>query len=272
VSPSAAGEGVETITVTQAGGASATVDLGFYVAPAHSCFLAQSVDGSYNSTMTNLGAVATWVNLGTSALNVTQATGSAQPTYRTSIVGGQPVVRCDGGDHLAAALALDWAFVSDGTGSTIDSVSFTTSTSLASVVSTSTSANSAGLRHQRGNTFSARYFFADGATATSVTSGNNTAPTGTFVSILSTAASADTPDLTLYIDNASVGTPVNAPTFPVTPIQPLILCARSSTTAEPLTGDITKVLIYPSSLSATQRGINLAVDEWALGGTLPVTP
>jgi hypothetical protein len=39
-----------------------------------------------------------------------------------------------------------------------------------------------------------------------------------------------------------------------------------------LTGDVTKVLIYASSLTSTQRGINLAVDEWALGGTLPVTP
>jgi hypothetical protein len=271
VDPNAVGEGVEVITVTQ-GTFTDTETIGFYVDGEHSCFLAQSYDGNYNAGKADLDAVATWVNLGSSALNVTQATGSAQPTYRTSIVGGQPVVRCDGGDHIAAALAADWSFVSDGTGATIDSVSFTTSTSLASVVSTSSSASNAGLRHQRGATFSARYFFADGASATSVASGNNTAPTGTFVSILSTAASADTPDLTLYITNASVGTPVNAPTFPVTPIQPLILCARSSTTAEPLTGDITKVLIYPSSLSATQRGINLAVDEWALGGTLPVTP
>jgi hypothetical protein len=272
VSPNAAGEGVETITVSQSGGGSSTVDVGFYVAGAHSCFLAQSVDGTYNSTLIDADAVATWVNLGSSALNVTQATGSAQPSLRTSVVGGQPVVRCDGSDHLAASLAADWSFVSDGTGATIDSISLTSSTSLASVVSTSTSGSNAGLRHQRGTTFSARYFFADGAVATSVSSGNNTAPTGTFVSILSTAALADTPDLTLYINNASVGTPVDAPSFPVAPSQPLVLCARSAATAEPLTGDVTKVLIYASSLTSTQRGINLAVDEWALGGTLPVTP
>jgi hypothetical protein len=272
VSPTAAGEGVETITVSQAGGGSSTVDVGFYVAGAHSCFLAQSINGTYNSGLVDADAVATWVNLGSSALNVTQATGSAQPSLRTGVVGGQPVVRCDGGDRLAAATAADWDFLANGTGSTMDSVSYTVTDATQSIMSTSTSGVFAGIRHQRDSSFKGRFFFADGAAATSVVSANNSAPSGTFIQLLSTVASTDTPDLTLYINNASVGTPVDAPSFPAAASQALILCARSAAAAEPLTGDVFRITLYASSLTSTQRGINLAVDEWALGGTLPVTP
>ena len=88
----------------------------------------------------------------------------------------------------------------------------------------------------------------------------------------STAASADTPDLALYVNNTSVGTPVNAPSFPaVAPTSALSVCATSAG-LNPLTGDLFRVLVYASSIDATQRGINKQTDEWALGGTLPVTP
>ena len=38
-----------------------------------------------------------------------------------------------------------------------------------------------------------------------------------------------------------------------------------------MTGSVFRVMIYQSALSSTQRGINKAVDEWALGGTLPAS-
>jgi hypothetical protein len=269
VSPNAAGEGVETITVSQAGGGSASVDVGFYVAGAHSCFLAQSINGTYNSGLVDADAVGTWVNLGSSAKNVTQATGSARPTYRTSVVGGQPVVRCDGGDRLVAATASDWTFLHDGTGATIDGVTKTTSAAIQNVMTTTTTGSAVGIRYRYNSASTVSYFFADGAASVTVT-GNSTS--GAFDQLTSTTASADTPDLTLYVDNVSVGTPIDAPSFPVVaPTTALSVCATSAGVS-PFTGDLFRAIIYASSLTSTQRGINLAVDEWALGGTLPVTP
>jgi len=269
VSPNAAGEGVETITVSQAGGGSASVDVGFYVAGAHSCFLAQSVNGTYNSGLVDADAVGTWVNLGSSAKNVTQATGSAQPSLRLSVVGGQPVVRCDGGDRLVAATASDWTFIHDGTGATIDGVTKTTSAAIQNVMTTTTTGSAVGVRYRYNSASTVSYFFADGAASVTVT-GNSTS--GAFNQLTSTTASADTPDLTLYVDNVSVGTPIDAPSFPVVaPTTALSVCATSAGVS-PFTGDIFRAIIYASSITSTQRGINLAVDEWALGGTLPVTP
>jgi len=272
VSPNAAGEGVETITISQSGGGSATVELGFYVAGAHSCFLAQSYDGAYNAGKLNLAAVGTWVNLGTSALNVTQATGSAQPTYRTNIVRGQPVVRCDGGDRVVAATAADWQFLHDGTGATIDTVTSTSVSQTSAIATTSGTGFTVGVRHRINTSFSVQYSQLDGATAATINGAASSITSGAFDGILSTLASADTPDATLYVNNASVGTPVNATLFPaVAPTSALSVCATSAG-VNPMNGDLFRVLIYASSLDATQRGINKQTDEWALGGTLPVTP
>ena len=272
VSPNAAGEGVETITVSQSGGGSATVTLGFYVAGSHSCFLAQSYDGAYNAGKANFDAVGTWVNLGSSALNVTQATGSAQPTYRTSVVGGQPVVRCDGGDRVVAATAADWQFLHDGTGATIDTVTSTSVTQTSAIVTTSAASFTVGVRHRVNASFVAQYQFLDGAAAGTIISPASGLTSGAFDLITSTAASANAPNLTLYVNNTSVGTPVNAPSFPaVAPTSALSVCATSAG-LNPLTGDLFRVLVYASSIDATQRGINKQTDEWALGGTLPVIP
>ncbi len=48
-------------------------------------------------------AVTTWTDSSGSARNATQATASAKPTYKTSLLNGKPVVRFDGGDSLATA-------------------------------------------------------------------------------------------------------------------------------------------------------------------------
>lgn len=50
-------------------------------------------------------AVTTWTDSSGSARNATQATASAKPTFKTSILNGKPVVRFDGGDSLATASA-----------------------------------------------------------------------------------------------------------------------------------------------------------------------
>jgi hypothetical protein len=271
VNPANVGEGVEVITVTQ-GALTDTETIGFYVDGEHSCFLAQSYDGAYNAGKADLAAVATWVNLGSSALNVTQATGSAQPTYRTGIVNGQPMVRFDGTDRLTAALPADWIFLHDGTGATIDSISMTSVSQTGAIASTSATGFTTGIRHRVNGSFIAQYSLLNGVAAGSVASAASALTSGAFDALTSTASAADTPDLTLYINNVSVGTPVDAPSFPAGNPTTALSIGATGAGANPLTGDIFRVMAYVSSLSATQRGINLAVDEWALGGTLPVTP
>jgi lysophospholipase L1-like esterase len=268
---------VETITVSQAGGGSAAVDVGFYVTGAHSCFLAQSVDGTYNSTQADLSAVATWVNLGTSALNVTQETGSAQPTYRTAFYGQQPAITCDGGDKVQAATAADWTFLHTGVDTTIDAVSRWSAGTTTAVVSTMTgSANTAlGARVSYLSSSSGRTFYNVG--------------NGTLSNFLATTASSSGAsnilhnqtatlnddggagiDATIVID-ATTATASRANAYSALDGNPLALCANPAGTADSLTGDLFAVLVYSTALSATESGITRAVHEWALGGTFPIT-
>ena len=272
VSPNAAGEGVETITVSQAGGGSATVDVGFYVAGAHSCFLAQSYDGAYNAGKLNLDAVGTWVNLGSSSLNVTQATGSAQPTYRTAIVGGQPVVRCDGGDRVAGAAAVDWTFLYQGAAFTAETVGKTVS---GNGTYAATGASN-GVHGYSSIDVGGSYFLQiiNETPATNLSFSRSGYTSGLFhlaSSVLLDDGGAGT-DASIFVDSLATATGTRALLYSTTTASPLTLCAYNAG-GFPLTGDLFRVLIYSgTALDATQRGINKQTDEWALGGTLPVTP
>lgn len=275
VSPNAAGEGVETITVSQAGGGSATVDIGFYVSGAHSCFLAQSYDGAYNSGKANLDAVATWVNLGSSGLNATQATGSAQPTYRTGIVGGQPVIRCDGDDRVAASTAADWLFLADGTDATSTLAVIVNSTATRIFLSTSnfneTSVNSFNVLRFDTNASQTRINGA--AQALSVATGNNTfnnSVVNEYTIVINDDGGAGV-DGFASINAGADTTAASTSAYAASSAAPLTICA-GNTGQRPHAGDMIDIVIYQSALTATQTGINHAVREWALGGTLPVTP
>jgi hypothetical protein len=275
------GEGVDTVTVTR-GAASASVTMGFYVDGAHSCFLAQSVDGDYNSTLSDLDAVATWVNLRPSELDVTQGVGAAQPTFRTGIVGGQPVVRCDGGDRVAASTASDWIFLVNGTDWTVDA---NLSPTLANpgvnsmiVVNgpSSPTTNYMFAAHRDlsvNEGYIGRLYNAASATTIALNGSANTFPVMKFSilqAILDDNGGAGD-DAFAFVNAANAGTAASTAAYASAAAAPLNICAFSDG-GNALTGDLFRVLIYQSALTSTQRGINKAVDEWALGGTLPVTP
>lgn len=268
VDPDASGEGVETITI-----GSETVDIGFYVAGSHSCFLAQSVDGNYNSTLADNDPVATWQNLGTSALDVTQATAANQPAFKTSIVGGSPVVRCDGGDSVSAATASDWDFMNDGSDYTIGSVFINNGTNY-TIASTRTS-NVDGFV-LAGTTTTPRFEVDDGALVVVGVASVSTMTSGLWhsqVAALDDDGSTGD-DAFLYLDGALHATGAATMAYPTSAGRALLFgIGRLAGSAQiTLTGDLFRVLIYQSALDATQRDINQAVDEWALGGTFPVTP
>jgi hypothetical protein len=216
--------------------------------------------------------VATWENLGSSALDVTQGTAANQPTFKTSIVGGNPVVRCDGGDRLDAATASDWTFLHDGTGSSIGSVTSTSTSGFGTIAATSAGSGSSigfGLRHA--TTFAVNYFQFISTTSITVSTSANAVISGGFNSETVTNASSETPDIVLYFNGLSADAGNPSAISSSDPSNPLSVCATPAGAVR-LTGDLFRVLIYTGVLDATQRAINQAVDEWALGGSLPVTP
>jgi hypothetical protein len=279
VDPDAVGEGVETITVTR-GSATDTETIGFYVEGEHSCFLSQSVNGTYNSGLVNADAVATWTNLGSSAKNVTQGTGSAQPSYRTAVVGGQPVVRCDGGDNVTASTAADWAFLTDSADWTWESTYLASSTALAVIGTTQDINNyvlSRGVSPERhsGTTGASSSTGGNGGTGILLIVGTNAVtPISKFngTNLTHDDDGGAGADFSRFVNGSADGTYVNTNAYSSSdPVSPLRFCQNTNTQYY-LTGDLFRVLIYQSALTSTQRGINKAVDEWALGGTLPVTP
>jgi hypothetical protein len=273
VDPDASGEGVETITVAQSGAASDTETIGFYVDGEHSCFLSQSINGTYNSGIADLDAVATWENLGSSALDVTQGTAGAQPTFRTGIVNGSPVVRCDGGDLVVAATAADWTFLHDGTGMTASAVMSVTSTAIIQAYAGTSNSAVIGMGLRVDASGAHRLYVHNGASLIiNAASSTGVILSGAFYGMVTTYDELDTPDQTQYVNGTSVSSTnqTGAPSGS-NPANPLTICQRGGG-GQPVTGDVFRVLIYESALDATQRGINQAVDEWALGGTLPVTP
>jgi lysophospholipase L1-like esterase len=282
VAPDTAGEGVETITVSQSGATGGTVTIGFYVEGEHSCFLAQSYDGAYNAGKADLAAVATWVNLGSSALNVTQATGSAQPTYRTGIVGGQPVVRCDGGDRVAAATAADWNLLHNGSDVTTESLfygSHPDPNARLFLMATTTAVAGAPVGYilqiddRVAGPFDDRVFAFmgnGGAFAVSLTSAtDNNAPAQMFNLAQMTLNDTAGVDAFLYANGSQIASASGASYSVADATGPLTLCAGTGG-ASPFTGDMFRNMIYPVELTTTQLDINRAVDQWALGGTLPV--
>jgi hypothetical protein len=81
---------------------------------------------------------------------------------------------------------------------------------------------------------------------------------------------ATTPDMTQYLNGASIGTASGATSGASS--NPLRIGRAAGATTSNLDGSIFSLLIYASELTTTQLQINEAVDEWALGGTFPLTP
>lgn len=63
----------------------------------------QVLDSRRISGLSDGSAVGTWSDISGKAYDMSQTTTSAKPTYKTSIQGGQPIVRFDGGDYMTSS-------------------------------------------------------------------------------------------------------------------------------------------------------------------------
>lgn len=282
ISPNASGEGVETITFTatnSAGNDTDAVTVGFYVAGAHTWLNAQNINGTYNSGMVDSDAITTWENLGSSALDVTQSTASAKPAYRTNMVNGQPVVKGDGGDYMVAATASDWRFLHEDTQNHVYGA--------AKLVSGTTNITVYGTRRATVTEEGVTYYqtisndritriVTNNAVATTVSQAPTAVawPEGTqwydFDNLHDgTLGSLESK---MYINNTLITETTTTGSYSsgTGPTYPLSIFSAGANRIGAQEWFV--FLIYNGSvLTSTQRAINHAVTEWALGGTLPLT-
>jgi hypothetical protein len=234
--------------------------------------LAQSVDGSYNSTLANNDPIATWENLGSSGLDVTQGTAGSRPTYLINIVASQPVVSFDGGDTINASTTADWDFFS-ATGYSTHTVFLQDSdtnniaaawSTFAAVTSAHCSIDCSGASENANQRMTRT-----GSTLVASLSPNTFGKFHMFQAERNDTAGVDA---TLYLQGSTTAAATVSGLSGATVGKPLNIGNAGGATVTQLTGDIWVILIYQSVLSETQRQLNKDVDEWALNGTFPKTP
>lgn len=231
---------------------------------------ARSVDGAGNATLANNDPVSTWVDLGSIGDDPGTATGSMMPTFIASCISGAPCVRFDGGDRILSATAASYAFLHDGTGSTIYTVAKTSASAIGTVVSTATGGNAVrGIGHRYNTTFRAGFFMSDGsALRVNLNSGNNALTSGAFDIMASRLFNEATP-ARVFVNGtqvASGGTATFSSSDPATALS----VGATSAAGSFLTGDIIHVLIYADAHDDAERG---AVETWieCVHGEMPVS-
>jgi hypothetical protein len=285
VVPTSAATATPTITVsaTNAGG-SITADtvLGFFPEDVYACYLAQNADGDYGSTLANADAIATWVDSGTAGIDLTQATGTAQPSWRSSLIGtSQPFVSCDGGDSVTGGTASNWNFLHRA--GTERSVLIGAATRL-----TNPNANQT-LATNKTNTDAAR-----GWRLLSMDSGINDSLRQQVgngsADVLTTNLAADTVRSTslaglidvinddeagaddgfLYADGVSSAAAAASGALAALDGSPLTICNRAGGGGSAFTGVYTHAVFYDRVLTSGEREAADAVVAWAFG--VPALP
>lgn len=216
--------------------------------------------------MVNNDAITTWENLGSSALDVTQATSTMRPLYNTNVVGGQPVVTFQNDDELGETTVANWTWTGL-TGTTFELAYRHTDTGTIAMPFTTFGTEGAYMGVDLRSTRTGVPLARNGGTNLT-TEPTNTFAIGQYNLQQAVRNDAGTPDATMYGNGTSINT-VTSQTN-VTPNTIGIRIGRGSTYN--FAGAIWQVRLYQTALSATELGINEAVDEWALGASFPVTP
>lgn len=202
-------------------------------------------DASQISGLSDGDSVTTWSDMSESARHATQSLAAAKPTYKTGIVGGQPVVRFDGGDMLeisgTMALSALTAFIV-----------FRTAAAIPSYAAAMNFYQSGSARWMQGVSTEAAY---RNGWAGSNSSLGLTQPSGAFST--STAYvqiwKKSTTQWTIY-RNGTAGSAINDSTSAAAAVS-CIGCERLALNQYHyhFTGDIAEIIIYATALSDADR-------------------
>lgn len=192
-------------------------------------------------TLNNNDLVASWTDSSSNANHATQSTSTRQPTYKTSILNGKPVVSFDGGDFVA-------------TGSTLSLTTFSISVvfraSAHSIVYEHGNGSSVYLYTTTNNTIQ--------ATKGSVTSGRNLSTSwgiGSTWRIVTVTFDGTQAGHLMYI-NAASQTLINVVTGDpgtASNAQTMYIGARGAVPNLYTTGDIAEFVCYSAVLTSTER-------------------
>lgn len=223
----------------------------------------RDIDGQRNGTLSDGGSITTWTNKGSIADNPTQATPVNKPTFIASGLNGKAIARFDGGDRVVFSTASDFTFMHDGTGSTVYSVVKTSTSAVHTICATSQGgAASVGCGHRYNSTFRTNFFVNDGVlTQINANSGNNAVLNGSF-DVYTSVLFDSSPDLTMYVQNVSVGTGNAVTTLPTGAPAAALHIGTAVTGISGLVGDLAQLLVYRATHDATQRAAVLA---WLTG-------
>ena len=187
-------------------------------------------------------AVSSWKDISGNATAATQATGTAQPTFRTNVLNGKPVVRFDGGDHLASsALTLPTTW-------TLFSVAKAAAAAVDQGIACMDDGSTNRFFKHRLSATAAESIVWDTTPTLFVDSEADAGVTSFKVRAIKREALA----VTTYV--AGTGTSTATTGTPDSGSIPLRLGCATPTPGEFLTGDIAEILLYSGALSDVDRG------------------
>ena len=230
-------------------------------------------DGSNNSTRTNGAAFNDWINKGALGGTFSNATGTQQPLFASSLLAGHAGATFDGvDDRLVSSLAASaFTFMHDGTGASVYVVA-RTSTSAAQMIAGTTIGNTGtntGYGFLLNTTFRTFSLNSDGVTfKINLNSAINVFGSGTFNVLSSSMSTADTPDFTAYVNGAGVANVTPTAYSAGAPSQTMTVGANS-TGLFPFNGNIVCLLVYNVAHDAAQRAAVEAALAAKYGVTFP---
>lgn len=221
-------------------------------------------DGSGNSTRTNGVAFNDWLNKGALGGTFSNATGTQQPLFASSLLAGHAGATFDGtDDRLVSSLAASsFTFMHDGTGATIYSVVRTAVSGVRTICATGTGGTTTVSMGHRINTgFAASYFMSDGVALRLSANGAAASVSNNLFDVQSSRLrSSLSPHLSIDVNGVSVATADSAAFSASAPAATLHV-GTNSAGVFPLAGNLLLLLVYNVAHDdATMDAIKAALD------------
>ena len=221
-------------------------------------------DGSSNSTRTNGVAFDNWLNKGTLGGTFSNATGTQQPLFASSLLAGHAGATFDAtDDRLVSSLAASlFTFMHDGSGCTIYSVVRTAASGVRTICATGTGGpTTVSMGHRINTGFTASYFMSDGVALRLSANGAAASVSNNLFDVqASRLRSSVSPHLSIDVNGMSVATADSAAFSASAPAATLHI-GTNSAGVFPLAGNLLLLLVDNVAHSdATMAAIKAALD------------